>query len=72
MVEFSKEDSMTFRITNSGTVDEIKLFTDIIEKCRAEANKKGFRNMFNSEERAFVSEFAKQLNGDEVKHWNRT
>jgi hypothetical protein len=67
MVELFREDSMTFKVTNSDMADEVGLFISVIDKCKAEAGKKGFRNIFNSEERAFIREFAKKINGDEVK-----
>jgi hypothetical protein len=64
-IELFSEDSITFKITNNGD-DAIELFYNILKKCREEATKKGFRNMFNSDERAFIMEFTDKINGDEA------
>lgn len=68
MVEAIREESMTFKVTNNDVVDEVGIFLEIVKKCNTEAGKKGFRNLFNSEERAFIKELHKKITGDEVKY----
>jgi hypothetical protein len=65
-VEYSYEDSMTFKITNNGD-NAIDVFNSILRKCRKEASKKGFNNMFNSEEKAFIKEFTEAVLSDKTK-----
>jgi len=64
-IELFNEDSITFKITNNGD-DAIGLFYSVLKKCRNEAVKKGFRNMFTSDERVFIIEFTDKINGDET------
>jgi len=64
-VECFKEDSITFKITNEGD-DAVNIFFDILKKCRTQANKKGFSNMFNSEERGFIVAFTNKVQGEEI------
>lgn len=59
------EDSITFKITNNGD-DAISLFYNIMGKCKKEASRIGLKNMFTSDERAFIKEFTEKINGDEV------
>ena len=68
-VDIFSEESLTFKITSAGD-NAVGVFTEVMKKCRAEAAKKGFRNMFNSEERAFIKEFTDKIQDDnnEVKY----
>ena len=66
-VDFLAEDSVSFKIT-SGYDNAIGVFYSVMDKCRLEASKKGFRNMFNSEEKAFIMEFTDKFTTDETKH----
>lgn len=68
MVEFIREESMTFKITNNDVMDEVGIFMDIIKKCNAEASKKGFRSLFSSDEKIFIKELHKKIIGDEVNN----
>lgn len=61
MIEAYREESLALKITNNSEVDEVGLFLDVMKKCEAESKKKGFRNLFSSEERAFIKEFTAKL-----------
>ena len=63
-IKVFREDSYTFKITNDDDFDGIKLFFSIFNKCEAEAKRKGFKNMFNKEEKVFIIEFNKVLKHD--------
>lgn len=66
-IECYKEDSITFKIVNEGD-DAVNTFYNILSKCKEEAKKKGFRNMFNQYEREFIIAFTDKIQGDEVKY----
>ena len=59
-IEVIKESSITFKLSDNGD-DAADMFGSIMNKCAAEASKKGFRNMFNSEEKAFIREFTRKI-----------
>lgn len=60
-IQAVRENSVTFKITNENGVDSVGIFVDIIAKCATESKKKGFKNMFNSNEKKFLLDFAEQL-----------
>ena len=60
-IDVYSEESLTFKITNDGGSDAIGTFHSILSKCRKEAFKKGFNNMFTSEEKAFLKEFTDKV-----------
>lgn len=60
-IQAVRENSVTFKITNENGVDSVGIFVDIIAKCVTESKKKGFRNMFNGDEKKFLIDFADQL-----------
>lgn len=66
-VDCFNEESITFKITNEGD-NAVGIFFDIMKKCKEEASKKGFRNMFNSDERAFIKEFTDKVKSDETRY----
>jgi hypothetical protein len=66
-IDYFTEESMSFKITNTGGDDAIKVFNSVLRKCRTVAMKKGFSNMFNSEEKAFIQEFTDTLLSDSTK-----
>lgn len=60
-VDCFKEESLTFKITNTDGDNAITVFNNILDKCRKVADKKGFNNMFNSEEKKFLKEFTEKV-----------
>lgn len=56
-VDCFKEESITFKITNTDGDSSVDVFHSILGKCKKVAEKKGFNNMFNAEEKAFLKEF---------------
>jgi len=64
MIEIYREDSMSFKVSNNGD-NSLDCFKGIMRKLDSEARKKGFRNIFNTEEREFITEFSKNLFGNE-------
>ena len=67
-VDFIHENSVTFKISNTHGDDAVTVFYNIIKKCKTEAEKRGFKNMFNSDEKDFLKEFTEKISGDEVKY----
>jgi len=65
-VECFKEESVTFKISNTDGDNAIDVFHSILSKCKKTAEKKGFNNMFNAEEKAFLREFTDKVLDDEV------
>ena len=61
-----QERSITFKLSDNSESDASRVFASIIAKCTAEAKKKGFRNMFNDDEKAFLKEFNEQIQFDEA------
>jgi hypothetical protein len=66
-IDLFQEDSMTFKITNTGD-DAVKVFHDIMEKCKKESSRIGIKNMFSTDEKIFIKEFMEKLSGDEIKY----
>jgi hypothetical protein len=64
-IDIFPENSLTFKIT-SDEDNAVGIFTSVMKKCREEALKKGFRNMFNSDERSFIKEFTDKIQYDET------
>lgn len=65
-IDCFKEESLTFKITNTDGDDAVSVFNSVLTKCRVVASKKGFNNMFNAEEKAFLREFTDKLLEDET------
>lgn len=67
-IDIFSEESLTFKITNTGGDDAISTFHSILTKCLKEASKKGFNNMFSANEKAFLREFTEKVlnNNDEA------
>jgi hypothetical protein len=65
-IDLFTEESMTFKITNTNGDDAVKIFNTVLKKCRTAAMKKGFNNMFNSEEKEFIKEFTDRILCDET------
>jgi hypothetical protein len=55
------EKSITFKLSDDGDDDASAVFGRVMNKCVEEAKKKGFRNMFTSEERSFLKEFSEKI-----------
>ena len=66
-IDHFNEESMTFKIINTGGDNAIDTFCSVLRKCRTIAIKKGFNNMFNSEERTFIKEFTDTVLSDNTK-----
>jgi len=67
-IDCFKEDSITFKITNTDGDNAVSVFNTIIRKCKKEACRKGFNNIFDSEEKAFLKEFTEKVINDETKY----
>ena len=65
-IDFTSEESLVFKITNTDGDNAIEVFNSVLNKCRIVAAKKGFNNMFNSEERAFIREFTDKVLNNET------
>ena len=71
-IDCFKEESLTFKITNTEGDDAVNIFNTVLAKCRSVANKKGFNNMFNAEEKAFIRELTDRLLNNETGYPNNT
>jgi hypothetical protein len=58
-IDVFKENSLSFKITDTDGDNAVEMFGTILKKCRAEASKKGFKNMFTHNEKEFINEFTK-------------
>ena len=67
-IDCFKEESLSLKITNTAGDNAIDVFSSILNKCRTEALKKGFRNIFNGEERAFIKELTDTVQHNETQH----
>ena len=56
-IDVITEKSITFKLSDQDGDDASTLFGRIMNKCATEASKRGFRNMFTPEEKAFLKEF---------------
>jgi hypothetical protein len=65
-IDCISEESLTFKITNTNGDKAIDVFHDIMSKCKDVSQKKGFNNMFNSEERLFIKEFTDKVFNNET------
>ena len=65
MVEIWREDSMSFKLTNTEEFDSLNCFKNIMDKLQKESSKKGFKNMFDKNEKMFINEFCKKVLNNE-------
>jgi hypothetical protein len=65
-VDCFKEESITFKITNTDGDSAINVFHSIINKCKKVADTIGFNNIFDSEEKAFLREFTDKILNNET------
>lgn len=70
MMEIIREDSITFKLTNTAEFPSLHIFCGIMDKIQKESVKKGFKNMFNKDERFFIENFTRELN-NEVTNSNK-
>jgi hypothetical protein len=62
IVDCYREDSYSFKITNNEDgINAIQIFFNVMDKCEAEAKRKGFKNLFDSHEKTFIVQFNKVL-----------
>lgn len=66
-IDYFTEESMTFKVTNTCGDNAISVFSSVLRKCRTMAMKRGFNNMFNSEERTFIKELTDTILADSTK-----
>ena len=64
MFEIVREDSLTFKLSNSGEFPALHIFVGLMGKVEKEANKKGFRNLFNEEEKYFITNFVREIKNE--------
>jgi hypothetical protein len=65
-IEVVQERSVTFKLSDNSENDASRIFASIIAKCTAESKKKGFKNMFNEDEKEFLKKFNEQVQFDEA------
>lgn len=69
MIEIQSEHSVTFKLSNTVDFPSVDIFCKIMDKLDKEAKKRGFKNMFNSEEKFFIDNFVKEIK-NEIKYNN--
>lgn len=69
MIEISREDSLIFKLSNNPDFPSLHVFMGIMDKVHKESAKKGFRNMFNKDEKFFIDNFVRELK-NEVNYTN--
>lgn len=61
-IRVREEKSIIFKLSDESGDDASAIFGRIMTKCAVEASKRGFRNMFTPEEKAFLREFSTKVN----------
>lgn len=60
-MKYNIENSMTIQFTNDDSAPEVDIFLSIMSKCYKESQKAGFKNMFDTNEKAFLKAFVEDL-----------
>lgn len=68
MIQVTAENTLSIHLVNqdSSSSNDIKTFHGVIRKCRDEANKPGFTNMFDDNEKDLIRNIAKNILADDV------
>lgn len=64
MMEIIREDSISFKLSNTNEFQTLAVFIGIMDKIEKDANKKGFRNTYSKEERFFIENFVRELKNE--------
>ena len=64
MMEIIREDSLSFKLSNTDEFQTLSVFIGIMDKIEKDANKKGFRNTYSKEERFFIENFVRELKNE--------
>lgn len=64
MMEIVREDSLSFKLTNTSEFPTLSVFMEIMDKVHKDASKKGFRNAYTKEERFFLENFIRELKNE--------
>ncbi len=70
MMEIIREDSLSFKLSNTQDFPSLTVFMSIMEKVNKEALKKGFRNTYSTDEKFFIENFVRELK-NEANYSNR-
>lgn len=63
-MEITREDSLSFKLTNTQDFPTLNIFLSVIDKVSKEAAKKGFRNQYTKEEKFFLENFVRELKNE--------
>lgn len=64
-MEYSAEHSLTIKLTNEGTENELDIFLNVLNKCNKEAKRSGYKKMFNKDECGLIRALHNEFLGDE-------
>lgn len=64
MMEIIREDSLSFKLSNTQDFPSLTIFIGIMDKLNKEAIKKGFKNPYSKEERYFIENFVRELKNE--------
>ena len=63
-MEIIREDSISFKLSNTNEFQTLSIFIGIMDKVEKDAVKKGFRNIYSKEERFFIENFVRELKNE--------
>lgn len=64
MMEIIREDSLSFKLSNTQEFPTLSVFIGIMDKVNREASKKGFRNTYTKDEKFFIENFVRELKNE--------
>jgi hypothetical protein len=64
MFEIVRENSLTFKLSNGSEFPALDVFINIMSKVEKEASKKGFRNMYDNDEKIFIRNFVREIKNE--------
>jgi hypothetical protein len=64
MFEIVRENSLTFKLSNGSEFPALDVFINIMSKVEKEASKKGFRNMYDNDEKIFIRNFIREIKNE--------
>jgi len=64
MMEIIREDSLSFKLSNTDEFQTLSVFISVMNKVEKDASKKGFRNIYSKEEKFFIENFVRELKNE--------
>jgi len=64
MFEITRENSLTFKLSNGGEFPALDVFLSVMDKVNKEAEKKGFNNKYSVNEKYFIKNFVREIKNE--------